>query len=68
MRMHIGETDASIAMPDVDVIRAAQPKIESYVDPGTDHGFGCDDRGNSSKPDYDLPPLRTLGFVAKYLG
>jgi carboxymethylenebutenolidase len=68
VQLHFGEKDASIPMTDVDAIRAAQPKVESYVYAGAGHGFGCDERGSYSKPDYDLAQKRTLEFFAKNLG
>ncbi|MEJ0018734.1 MAG: dienelactone hydrolase family protein [Acetobacteraceae bacterium] len=68
VQMHFGEKDASIPMSDVDAIRAAQPKVESYVYLGAHHGFGCDERGSFSKPDYELAQQRTLAFFAKHLG
>ena len=68
VQMHFGETDASIPMTDVDAIRAAQPKAESFVYKGAAHGFGCDERGSYSKPDYDLAQSRTVEFFAKNLG
>jgi carboxymethylenebutenolidase len=68
VQMHFGETDASIPMSDVDAIRMAQPKAESYVYAGAGHGFGCDERGSFSKPDYELAQQRTLEFFAKHLG
>lgn len=68
VQMHFGEMDASIPMSDVNAIRAAQPKVESYVYSGAQHGFGCDERGSFSKPDYEQAQQRTLAFFAKYLG
>jgi carboxymethylenebutenolidase len=68
VQMHFGEKDASIPMTDVEAIRAAQPKVESYVYAGAQHGFGCDERGSYSKPDYELAQQRTLAFFAKNLG
>ncbi len=68
VQMHFGEKDASIPMTDVDAVRAAQPKVEVYVYEGAQHGFGCDERGSYSKPDYDLAQKRTLDFFAKHLG
>ncbi len=68
VQMHFGETDASIPMTDVDSIRAAQPKVDSYVYKGAGHGFGCDERGSYSKTDYELAQTRTLDFFAKNLG
>ena len=68
VQMHFGETDASIPMTDVDAVRAAQPKVETYVYKGAGHGFGCNERASFSKPDYDLAQQRTLDFFAKHLG
>jgi carboxymethylenebutenolidase len=67
LQLHFGEKDASIPMSDVDAIRGAQPKAEIYVYMGAGHGFGCDERGSFSKPDYDLAQERTLAFFAKNL-
>ncbi len=68
VQMHFGEKDASIPMTDVEAIRAAQPKVESFVYMGAQHGFGCDERGTFSKPDYELAQQRTVDFFAKHLG
>jgi carboxymethylenebutenolidase len=68
VQMHFGEKDASIPMTDVDAVRMAQPKAEVYVYMGAGHGFGCDERGSFSKPDYDLAQQRTLDWFAKHLG
>ncbi|MEI7709895.1 MAG: dienelactone hydrolase family protein [Rhodospirillales bacterium] len=68
VQMHFGEKDASIPMNDVDAIRAAQPKAESHVYMGAQHGFGCDERGSFSAPDYALAQQRTVEFFAKHLG
>ncbi len=68
VQMHFGEQDASIPMTDVDAVRAAQPKVEVYVYNGAQHGFGCDERGSYSKPDYELAQRRTVEFFAKNLG
>jgi carboxymethylenebutenolidase len=68
VQMHFGEKDASIPMSDVDAVRAAQPKAEIYVYTGAQHGFGCDERGSFSKPDYELAQKRTLEFFDKNLG
>ena len=68
VQMHFGEKDASIPMNDVDAVKAAQAKAEIYVYMGAGHGFGCDERGSFSKPDYELAQQRTLDFFAKHLG
>jgi len=65
--MHFGEKDASIPMTDVDAVRAAQPKVKVYVYEGAQHGFGCDERGSYSKPDYELAQRRTTDFFATHL-
>ena len=67
-QLHFGEKDASIPMSDVDAVRAAQPKVDVYVYMGAQHGFGCDERGSFSKPDYELAQKRTLDFFAQHLG
>lgn len=68
VQMHFGEKDASIPMTDVDAVRAAQPKADIYVYMGAQHGFGCDERGSFSAPDYELAQKRTVEFFAKNLG
>jgi carboxymethylenebutenolidase len=68
VQMHFGEKDASIPMSDVEAVRMAQPKAESYVYLGAGHGFGCDERGSFSQPDYELAQQRTLDFFARHLG
>jgi carboxymethylenebutenolidase len=67
VQMHFGEKDGSIPMSDVEAIRAAQPKAESYVYAGAQHGFGCDERASYSEPDYALAQERTVALFAKYL-
>ena len=68
VQMHFGEMDASIPMNDVDAVRGAQPKADIHVYKGAQHGFGCDERGSYSKPDYELAQQRTVDFFAKHLG
>ena len=68
VQMHFGEKDASIPMSDVEAVRMAQPKAESYVYMGAGHGFGCDERGSFSQPDYELAQQRTLDLFARHLG
>lgn len=68
VQMHFGEKDASIPMADVDAVRAAQPKVDVYVYMGAQHGFGCDERGSYSAPDYELAQQRTVAFFAAHLG
>jgi carboxymethylenebutenolidase len=67
VQFHFGEKDASIPPQDVDAVRAAQPEAEVYVYEGAQHGFGCDERGSYSQPDYELAQQRTIAFFAKHL-
>jgi carboxymethylenebutenolidase len=68
VQMHFGEKDGSIPMSDVDAVKAAQPKVDIYVYTGAGHGFGCDERGSFSQPDYEMAQQRTLQFFARHLG
>jgi len=68
VQMHFGGKDASIPLHDIDSVRAAQPKAEIHVYEGAQHGFGCNERGSFSQPDYDLAQQRTVDFFAKYPG
>lgn len=67
VQMHFGEKDASIPMTDVDAVRAAQPNADIFVYAGAQHGFGCDERGSFSAPDYALAQSRTLDFFARHI-
>lgn len=67
VQLHFGETDASIPLPDVAAIRAAQPGVEVFVYPGAGHGFGCEERGSYVAEDAALAQERTLAFLARHL-
>ncbi len=67
VQLHFGEKDTGIPLTDVEAIRAAQPKVEIFVYPGAQHGFGCDERGSFSAPDAKLAMERTLAFLQKNL-
>lgn len=68
VQFHLGEKDASIPQQDIDAIRAAQAKAETFVYAGAQHGFGCDERGSYTEADYEVAQKRTLDFFAKNLG
>ena len=68
VQFHLGEKDTSIPQSDIDAIRAAQPKQETFVYMGAQHGFGCDERGSYTEADYEVAQKRTLEFFAKNLG
>jgi carboxymethylenebutenolidase len=44
-----------------------KPKAEIYVYQGAQHGFGCNERGSFSQPDYEQAQQRTLEFFARHL-
>jgi carboxymethylenebutenolidase len=67
VQLHFGETDASIPMTDVELVRAAQPGVEVHVYAGAGHGFACDERGSYSAKDAALAQSRTLEFFARHL-
>ena len=64
--LHFGELDQHIPMSGVNEIKAAQPKVPTYVY-HADHGFNCDQRGSYDKPSADLARTRTLEFFASHL-
>jgi carboxymethylenebutenolidase len=67
VQLHFGETDASIPMTDVALIRDAQPGLEIYVYDGAGHGFGCDERGSFNAGSAKIAQERTLAFFAAHL-
>ena len=62
LQLHFGETDASIPMSDVELVRTAQPGVEVFVYDGAGHGFGCDERGSFDAGAAKLAQNRTLAF------
>ena len=67
VQMHFGDQDGSIPMKDVGAIKEAQPQVETYVNEGAGHGFGCDQRASYDKEAYELARKRSLDFFAKKL-
>jgi carboxymethylenebutenolidase len=68
VQLHFGEKDGSILLSDVEAIRAAQPGVDIHVYQGAQHGFGCDERGSYSAPDYEAAQRRSLEFLIRHLG
>jgi carboxymethylenebutenolidase len=68
VQLHFGEKDAGIPLSDVETIRAAQPKLEIFVYPGAQHGFGCDERPSYDAPSANIALARTLTFFSRNLG
>jgi carboxymethylenebutenolidase len=67
VQLHFGETDASIPMTDVELIRAAHPEVEVFVYAGAGHGFGCDERPTWDAKAYALARERSLAFLGAQL-
>ncbi len=66
VQMHFGETDASIPLGDVEIIKQKRPDTEIYVYPAG-HGFNCDERSAFHEPSAKLAWQRTLEFLDKNL-
>ena len=68
VQMHFGETDHSIPMTDVEIIKQKRPDCEIYVYKGAGHGFHCDERGSFHKDSRDVAWKRTTAFLKKHMG
>lgn len=66
VQMHFGETDASIPMSDVEIVKQKRPDCEIYVYPAG-HGFNCDERGSFHDASATLAWERTLAFLCKHM-
>jgi carboxymethylenebutenolidase len=64
--LHFAEHDEYIPLADVDTIRAAHPEIESYLYPGTEHGFSCNDRRFYEPKAASLARERSLAFLTRH--
>jgi len=64
VQMHFGETDASIPMSDVEIIKQKRPDTEIHVYPAG-HGFNCDERASFDDASAKLAWGRTLEFLRK---
>lgn len=64
VQMHFGETDASIPMSDVEIIKEKRKECEIYTYPAG-HGFYCDERASFNDASAKLAWQRTLDFLAK---
>ena len=65
--LHFGETDASIPMSDVEIVKQKRPDVEVFVYPAG-HGFSCDERGSYHEPSHKQALERTLGLLKKCVG
>ncbi|MFN3348293.1 dienelactone hydrolase family protein [Pseudorhodoplanes sp.] len=66
VQMHFGETDASIPMSDVEIVKQKRPDCEIYVYPAG-HGFNCDERASFHDASATLAWERTLAFLDKHM-
>jgi len=65
--LHFGETDHSIPMSDVDIVKQKRPDVETFVYPAG-HGFSCDERGSFHEPSHKQAMERTLNLLRKCVG
>jgi carboxymethylenebutenolidase len=66
VQMHFGETDASIPMSDVAIVKEKRPDCEIYTYPAG-HGFYCDERASFHNPSATLAWERTIAFLDKHM-
>lgn len=65
--LHFGETDHSIPMSDVEIVKQKRPDVETFVYPAG-HGFSCDERGSFHEASHKQALERTLGLLRKCVG
>ncbi|MBB5694651.1 dienelactone hydrolase family protein [Muricoccus pecuniae] len=68
VQLHFGAEDKGIPLPDVELIRVAQPGVEIHVYPGAGHGFACEDRSSHDPAATALAEERALAFLSARLG
>ena len=66
VQMHFGETDASIPLSDVEIVKQKRPDCEVYIYPAG-HGFNCDERASFHDESATLAWQRTLAFLDKHM-
>ena len=67
VQMHFGETDASIPMSDVEIVKQKRTDCEIYVYPAG-HGFYCDERASFSAQDAQVAFDRSVEFLRAQVG
>jgi carboxymethylenebutenolidase len=65
--LHFGETDHTIPLSDVEIIKQKRPDVETFVYPAG-HGFSCDERASYHEPSHKQALERTLGLLKKCVG
>jgi carboxymethylenebutenolidase len=66
VQMHFGETDGSIPMSDVEIVKQKRPDCEVYVYPAG-HGFNCDERASFHDASATLAWQRSIAFLDKHM-
>lgn len=66
VQMHFGETDASIPMTDVEIVKQKRPDCQIYAYPAG-HGFYCDERASFHDDSAKLAWQRTIAFLDKHM-
>jgi carboxymethylenebutenolidase len=65
--LHFGETDHSIPMTDVEIVKQKRPDVQTFVYPAG-HGFSCDERPSFHEPSHKQALERTLGLLKQNVG
>jgi carboxymethylenebutenolidase len=65
--LHFGETDHTIPMSDVEIIKKKRPDVDVFVYQAG-HGFSCDERGSYHEASHKQALERTLGLLKKCVG
>jgi carboxymethylenebutenolidase len=66
--LHFGEQDHAIPPEDVEKVKAAWPRVPTYVYAGAQHGFECDQRATYQAHAARMALSRTLRFFFERLG
>lgn len=66
--LNFGEQDHAIPLEDVEKVKAAWPRVSTYVYPGAQHGFECDQRPTYQAHAARMALSRTLRFFFEQLG
>jgi carboxymethylenebutenolidase len=64
--LHFGETDASIPLEKVEIVRLKHPEVPLHIYPAG-HGFSCDARGAYHAGSAAKALDRTLAFFRQHL-
>jgi len=67
VQFHYAENDSNIPLEAVERVRAAVPRAEVHVYPGSTHGFNCWARASYHAPSAALSHGRALQFLAETL-